>query len=120
MLLCALQLDGLSSDFSLALDQVVNFHPLAIVDALLRDIRVLGDVACHYAANLAFMLKMTNSSFDWKFRPLFLRSTTDHHAERLDAFRELCAFIGLDAAPLMASISVVATPSAELHVYPYQ
>lgn len=113
LLLRALQLDVLSGDLSLALDQVVDFHPPAIVDALFRGLFARpGDVACNYAAMLAFVFQKTDSSFDWEFRPLFLRFNTAHQAERIDAFRELCAFIGLDAAPLMASIGVVATPCA--------
>ena len=113
MLVRALQLDELSGVLSLALDQVGAFHPPAIVDALLRGLFARpGDVACHFAAMLAFVFKKADSSFDWEFRPLFLRFNTDLHAERVDAFRELCALIGLDAVPLMASIRVVASPSA--------
>lgn len=112
ILVRALQLDELSGDLSLALDQVADFHPPAVVDALFRGLfERPGDVACNFAAMLAFVFEKADSSFDWAFRPLFLRFNTDLHAERVDALGELCALIGLDAAPLMASIGVVASPS---------
>jgi len=107
----ALRRDELTGDLSVALDAVVDFHPPAVIAVLFRGLfERPGDVACNFAGMLAFVFDKSASSFDWEFRPLFLRFNTESQAERIDAFRDLCALLGLDAASLMASIGVIASP----------
>ena len=85
-------------DLTSALDQVEEFHPPEVVDALFRGLLVRpGEIATHFAAMLAFVHGKADSSFDWDLRPLFLKFNTDDESERAGAFAELCALLELDA-----------------------
>jgi hypothetical protein len=84
------------------LDQVEEYHPPVIVDALLRGaIGREGGVACHFSAMLMFVHGRAASAFDWDQRPFFLRFNTEDRHERVTAFRELCAKIEVDPAPYL-------------------
>jgi len=86
-------------DLSRVLDQVEEFHPPAIVNALFRGLLVRpGEIATNYAAMLAFVHGKADSTFDWDLRPLFLKFNTADGAERTRAFDELCALLELDPA----------------------
>ncbi|MEO7359255.1 MAG: hypothetical protein ABI120_02925 [Gemmatimonadaceae bacterium] len=86
-------------DLSSVLDQVEEFHPPEIVNALFRGLLVRpGEIATNYAAMLAFVHGRAESTFDWDLRPLFLKFNTDDGAERTQAFEELCALLDLDPA----------------------
>lgn len=87
--------DGLSA----AIDQAADFHPPAVVDALLRGARSRpGEAAVHFAALLMFVHGITEEPFDWAERPFFLRFHATG-AERWDVFVELCGRIGVDPQP---------------------
>lgn len=92
-------------DLSSVLDQVEEFHPPAIVNALFRGLFVRpGEIATNFAAMLAFVHGKADSAFDWELRPLFLKFNTDDGAERARAFEELCALLELDPAEVRARI----------------
>ena len=92
-------------DLSSVLDQVVDFHPPEIVNALFRGLLArTGDIATNYAAMLAFVHGKADSTFDWNLRPLFLKFNTDDGAERTQAFHELCALLELSSAEVMTRI----------------
>ncbi len=81
------------------LDQVADFYPPRIVDALLRGaLNRSGDIAVHFAAMLFYIHGKAPEVFDWGQRPFFLRFNTSDRAERETVFRELCEKIGVDAA----------------------
>src|ERR1700712_2310954 len=66
-----------------ALDQVAEFHPPLIVEALLRGaLGRAGDVAVHFAAMLCYVHGRALEQFDMEQRPFFLRFNTDNRAER--------------------------------------
>lgn len=99
LLVAALGTDVLFGGLSQALDQVAEFHPPEVIDALFRGaLGRTGDVAVHFAAMLTFLHGKAAEPFDWNQRPFFLRFHTEDRAEREAAFRELCARIGADPA----------------------
>jgi hypothetical protein len=97
----AVSFGGLSD----TLAQVQAFHPAPVIDALFRGLLVReGAVAVHLAAMLAFLHGRATSTFDWSMRPLFLRFHATDRAGRDDAFRALCAAIGIDGEPRLAAL----------------
>jgi hypothetical protein len=80
------------------LDQVVDFHPPAIVAELFRGaLERKGEIAVHFAAMLMFIHGKAPEPFDWDQRPFFLRFHTETRKERETVFRELCAKVGVKA-----------------------
>ena len=80
------------------LDQVADFHPAPIVEALFRGtLDRAGEEAVHFAAMLCFIHGQAAEPFDMAQRPFFLRFNTDSRTERETVFRELCEKIGVDA-----------------------
>lgn len=99
VLVDALERSELFGGLGQALDQVQEFHPPSIVDALLRGaLRREGEVAVHFAAMLYYIHGKADVPFDWNQRPFFLRFHTADRWERAAAFRELCKAIGVDAS----------------------
>ncbi|MBL9199769.1 MAG: hypothetical protein JNL39_04640 [Opitutaceae bacterium] len=87
-----------------ALAQVEEFHPPAIVDALLRGVLTRTDgPPVHFAAMLMFIHGKAKSAFDWDRRPFFLEFNTDDGEKRRALFRDLCSKIGVDPAPYLAT-----------------
>jgi hypothetical protein len=98
LLLQSLKNDVFFGGLSQALDEVEEFHPPAVIDALLRGaLHREGDVAVHFAAMLYFLHGKSREAFDWDHRPFFLRFNTPDTDERQAAFRELCETIGVDS-----------------------
>jgi hypothetical protein len=94
----ALEESETGGGFTQALLEVEGFHPPEIIEALLRGTLARDDSApVHFAAMLMFLHGKAESSFDWSHRPFFLRFKTDDRVDRLQAFRELCEKIGVDA-----------------------
>jgi hypothetical protein len=76
--------------------EVEEFHPSAVIEALLRGVLARGDgVPVHFAAMLMFLHGKAESAFDWAHRPFFLKFHTEDRAERESLFRELCEKIGV-------------------------
>jgi hypothetical protein len=97
LLIRSLQSCALFGGLSQALEEAEEFHPPAVIDALLqgaldRD----GEAAVHFAALLYFLHGKAAEPFDWKHRPFFLRFNTTDRQERMAAFRDLCAAIKVD------------------------
>jgi HEAT repeat protein len=87
---------------SKTIDQIEEFHPPEVIDALFRaTLERDGETAVHYAALLMFLHGKADSSFDWEQRPFFLRFNTDVRRERAKAFRELCEKVGVEATPYL-------------------
>jgi hypothetical protein len=98
-LLKALQSDDVFGDLSAAIDEAEEFHPPAVVDALLKGaLERHGPTAILFAGLLYFIHGKSKSAFDWDYRPFFLRFDTSDRAERITVFRELCETIGVDPA----------------------
>jgi len=53
-------------------------------------------IRVHAAARIHFLYGVAASSFDWEFRPLYLRFGSSRLAERRQAYLELCASIHVD------------------------
>jgi hypothetical protein len=82
-----------------ALDEVEDFHPKEIVDALFHGVLEReGEVAVLLAAMLMYVHGKASMGFDWDQRPFFLRFHTENKAERNAAFLELCEKIGVEAS----------------------
>jgi hypothetical protein len=80
------------------LDQVEEFHPPAVIDALFRGALAReGEVAVHFAAMLMFVHGQAKQAFDWDQRPFYLTFHTEDRAERVAAFRELCGRVGVES-----------------------
>ena len=96
-------------DLTSVLDQVKEFHPPEIVNALFRGLLVRpGEIAANYAAMLAFVHGKADSPFDWHLRPLSLKFNTDDRARRTQAFDELCELLELNSADVMTRIETPA------------
>lgn len=97
-LVAALEGSEIYGGLTQALLEIEEFHPPALVEALLRGVLDRsGENAVHFAAMLMFVHGKAASAFDWDQRPFFLRFNTDDRAARVAAFRELCGKIGVDA-----------------------
>lgn len=72
------------------IQEVVNFHPPAVVEAVLRGCRERqGDVATHLAGLALYLHGRAKSVFDWEQRPFLLRFNTPDPVARAQACREL-------------------------------
>jgi hypothetical protein len=81
-----------------ALQQVEQFHPPAVVDALFTGVLERdGATAVHFAAMLTFLHGQATSAFDMAQRPYFLRFHTEDRREREAMLRDLCG--RLNVAP---------------------
>ena len=94
-----------------ALDEVGEFHPPKVIDALLCDVLAReGEVAVHFAAMLMFIYGKAGEPFDMEQRPFFLTFNTEDQAVREAAFRELCEKIDVIAKKYLR-----AQPSGLIH-----
>jgi hypothetical protein len=99
LLLRALQSDDVFGGLSEAIDEAEEFHPPAVVEALLKGaLDRTGRTAVLFAGLLYFIHGKSKSAFDWDHRPFFLRFDTSDRGERKVVFRELCETIGVDPA----------------------
>jgi len=94
----ALEQASVYGGLSQALNQVEEFHPAPVIEALLHGAaRRDGEVAVHFAAMLMFLHGQAETVFDWDQRPFFLKFNTQDPTARRAAFGELCRKIGVDA-----------------------
>lgn len=83
-------------------DQVSDFHPPPVVEALLRAVLARdGATAVHLAGLALFVHGQAESNFDWAQRPFLLRFNTPDPGARREAFVELCARIGIAPDPYL-------------------
>jgi hypothetical protein len=87
-------LDGMVKTLAFAAE-----HPSPSVLAALLNCSIHGndDIRVHAAALVHFLHGGSSSSFDMSFRPFYLRFASKNRQERHDAYRELCAKIGIEA-----------------------
>jgi hypothetical protein len=96
MLLQALASADIMGGLSEALDQMEEFHPPPVIDALFAALMEReGAVAYHCAATLAVIHGVIASRMDWSMRPLFLQFNTDDLKARRAALLELRQRLGL-------------------------
>lgn len=77
-----------------ALDEVVDFHPPSIIEALFEGLREReGEVAVHFAAMLFHLHGKSEEPFDLEHRDFFLRFNTAVSEERDKAIQELLELI---------------------------
>jgi hypothetical protein len=104
LLLNALRSDDMFGGLGQAIDEAAEFHPPAVIDALLRGaIDRTGQTAVHFAALLFYVHGKSAEPFDWAHRPFFLRFDTADRDARKVVFRELCRTIGVDPAKYLAN-----------------
>jgi hypothetical protein len=97
LLIKSLKNDVIYGGLTQSIDEVPDFHPPAVVDALFRGaLRREGGVAVHFAALLMFLHGKAKEPFDWDHRPFFLRFNTEDRKDRRAVFRELCEKVGVD------------------------
>ncbi len=81
------------------LDQVEDYHPQPVQDALLHGVlHREGEVAVHFAAMLMYVHGHAARPFDWNLRPFFLQFNTEDPSERAAAFHALCLRLEVDAS----------------------
>jgi hypothetical protein len=77
-----------------ALDEIVDFHPPSIIEALFDGLKKReGDVAVHFAAMLFHLHGKSEEPFDFEHRDFFLRFNTAVSEERDKAIQELLEII---------------------------
>lgn len=82
--------------------EVEDFHPPAVIDALLRGVlHREGGEPVHFAAMLMYLHGQAAAPFDWDQRPYFLKFRSENTNERIAMFRDLCARIGRDPGPFL-------------------
>jgi hypothetical protein len=97
LLVKSLERDGLYSGLSEAIDEVEEFHPPKVIDALFRGaLHRDGEAAVHFAALLFYLHGKAEEPFDWNHRPFFLRFHTTDRKEREAVFRELCRIVSVN------------------------
>ena len=87
----ALETAEIFGGLSQVLDDVAEFHPEEVKEALIKGLlKRKGDVAVLFAAMLFYIFGQASEPFDMEQRPFFLRFNTEDRAEREAVFRELC------------------------------
>lgn len=80
-----------------ALDEIAEFHPPRVVDALFRGVLRRGEKeAVSFVALLFHIHGKTPARFDMNLRPYFLKFHTSDPQEREVLFREMCDTLGVD------------------------
>ena len=100
----ALERAQVFSGLSQTLDDIEEFHPKPIKEALLKGLLSReGEVAVLFAAMLFYIYGKTADSFDMKLRPFFLTFNTEDRKKRLRAFRALCRQLNINAEKYLES-----------------
>ena len=99
----ALQHAEVFSGLSQILDDVEDFHPEEVKEALIAGLLSReGDVAVLFAGMLFFLCGKAKEPFDWEQRPFFLRFNTENKVDRVKVFRELCTALNIDPEKYLA------------------
>lgn len=82
---------------SQVLDDIEQFHPVEVKEALIRGLlRREGDVAVLFAGMLFYLYGKAKEPFDMKQRPFFLCFNTENRQERVQALQELCRQLNIN------------------------
>lgn len=93
----ALQHAEIFSGLSQVLDDVEEYHPKEVKEALITGLLSReGDIAVLFAAMLFYLCGKAKEPFDMKQRPFFLRFNTENREERVQAFRGLCKELNIN------------------------
>ena len=103
VLIRSLQTAEIFSGLSQALDEIEQYHPKEIIEALTEGLlKREGDIAVLFAGMLFYIYGKTTEPFDWTQRPFFLSFNTENKAERLQAFLELCKQLDINPEKYLA------------------
>src|SRR5665647_145257 len=97
-LINALQSAELFGGLSQTLDDIEEYHPKEIKEALIEGLLSRkGEVATLFAAMLFYICGKADDPFDWTKRSFFLRFNTENKKERLEVFLESVSYTHLRA-----------------------
>ena len=103
-LIQALQSAEIFGGLSQALDDIEEYHPNEVKEALLEGLLSReGEVAVLFAAMLFYIYGKATEPFDMKQRPFFLRFNTENKEERVQVFLELCKQLKIDPEKYLGS-----------------
>jgi hypothetical protein len=89
---------------SQVLDDIVEYHPTEVKEALIKGVLSReGEVAALFAAMLFYLYDKAKETFDWNQRPFFLQFNTENRQERMQAFRELCRQLNINPEKYLTS-----------------
>jgi hypothetical protein len=93
----ALQRADIFGGLSQVLDDIEEFHPPEVEEALIIGLlNRKGDVAVLFAGMLFYLFGESKEPFDMNQRTFFIRFNTENKDERVLAFRELCEKLKID------------------------
>ena len=100
----ALQHAEVFSGLSQVLDDIEDYHPIGVKEALTQGLLSRkGDVAVLFAAMLFYLYGKADEPFDMELRPFFLRFNTENREERVKVFRELCIQLNINPEKFLSS-----------------
>ncbi len=100
----ALQHAEIFSGLSQVLDDIEDYHPIEVKEALTQGLlNRKGDVAVLFAAMLFYLYGKADEPFDMDQRPFFLRFNTENREERVQVFRELCIQLNINPEKFLSS-----------------
>jgi hypothetical protein len=96
-LIMALKSAEVFSGLSQTLDEIEDYHPNEVKEALIEGLLSRqGEVATLFAGMLFYIYGKADEPFDWSQRPFFLRFNTENKEEREQAFLELCKKLNIE------------------------
>lgn len=102
-LVSALQTAEIFSGLSQALDEIAEYHPKEIKEALIQELLSRkGDIAVLFVGMLFYIYGKATEPFDMNQRPFFLSFNNENKAERVQAFLELCKQLHIDPEKYLA------------------
>ena len=94
----ALQHAEIFYGLSQTLDEIEEYHPPQVKEALIKGLLSReGDVAVLFAAMLFYLYGKAEEPFDMKQRPFFLLFNTKNKEERVKAFKEFCTKLNINS-----------------------
>jgi hypothetical protein len=100
----ALQRAEIFGGLSQVLDDIEEYHPMEVKEALIAGLLSReGDVAVLFAAMLFYFYGKAKEPFDMNQRPFFMRFNTENKQERVQAFRELCKQLNINSEKYLAT-----------------
>ena len=109
-LIRALQSAEIFGGLSQALDDIEEYHPNEVKEALVEGLLSReGEVAVLFAAMLFYIYGKATEPFDMKQRPFFLRFNTENKKEREQVFLELCKQLNIDSEKYVESNNKLGT-----------
>jgi hypothetical protein len=98
VLIRALRTAEIFSGLLQTLDEIEDYHPKEIKEALIEELlNREGEVAVLFAGMLFYIYGKATEAFDWNQRPFFLRFNTENKVERVQAFLELCKELDINS-----------------------